>query len=457
MLGHRSPVVVLGRPSPVPGRNAMRIAFLVNQFPCLSETFILRQITGLLDRGHEVDIFAGGAGNDPVRHPELEKYSLLTRTYYLTQCACSEAPLIRAFKRVGLIFTNLHRSPTVVLKSLNVAVYGKAALFLQILCQVAPFLNKDPYDILHCQFGPLGKFGLLLRDTGVFRGKIITSFRGFDTSSYVKEQGESAYEELFRRGDLFLCVSESIRENLIGLGCDRHKVVVHRSGIYPTSPGMLPRGVRSGGTTTILTIARFIEKKGIEYGIRAVAKVLKKHPRVAYKIAGDGQLRQKLQLLITELNVGARIELLGWKSQDQITELLKNSDILLAPSLTSSTGDQEGIPGVIMEAFAAGLPVVSTNHAGIPEIIQDGKSGFLVPEKDVTALAQKLETLIAQPDLRYRMGLTGRKFVEENYNIEKLNDRLVELYQKVLKGKLPQIGCDSKPKSRQSHADVSLH
>jgi colanic acid/amylovoran biosynthesis glycosyltransferase len=138
--------------------------------------------------------------------------------------------------------------------------------------------------------------------------------------------------------------------------------------------------------------------------------------------------------LIAELKVGDNIKLVGWKSQDQITELLKTSDILLAPSVTSSTGDQEGIPGAIMEAFAAGLPVVSTNHAGIPELVQDGDSGFLVPEKDVKALVQKLEILIEQPQLRHAMGRTGRTTVEEYYNIETLNNRLIEVYQQLLRG-----------------------
>ena len=364
----------------------------------------------------------------------MTRYGLLTRTHYLTHCACSEAAPVRALKRLGLIFTNFHKNPTVVLKTFNVAAYGKAALFLQILCQIAPFLDKDPYDILHCQFGPIGEFGLLLRDTGVFHGKIITSFRGFDISSYVKERGENTYEDLFRRGDLFLCVSEHIKADLIRLGCDREKIIVHRSGIDPNTFSVIPREPKKGGKTTILTIARLVEKKGVEYGIKAMAKILKKHPHVEYKIAGDGPWRDKLQLLIMELNVGAHIQLLGWRSQDEITELLKNSDILVAPSLTSSTGDQEGIPGVIMEAFATGLPVVSTEHAGIPEIVQDGASGFLVPERDVNALIEKLDILIEQPQLRYAMGRTGRKFVEQYYNIETLNNRLVEVYQQLLRG-----------------------
>jgi colanic acid/amylovoran biosynthesis glycosyltransferase len=189
----------------------------------------------------------------------------------------------------------------------------------------------------------------------------------------------------------------------------------------------------------VLTVARFTEKKGVEYGIRAVAKLLHKYQRLEYKIAGDGPLRDGLQSLIAELKVGDRIRLLGWKSLDEIAELLQRSDILLAPSVTAEKGDQEGIPGVIMEAFAQGLPVVSTRHAGIPEVVHDGESGFLVPERDVDALAKRIEDLIERPELRFSLGRNGRNFVEEHYDIEKLNDRLVEIYQDILNGDSPHL------------------
>ena len=96
-----------------------------------------------------------------------------------------------------------------------------------------------------------------------------------------------------------------------------------------------------------------------------------------------------------------------------------------------------------MEAFTHGLPVVSTRHAGIPEVVQDGESGFLAPERNADALAQKLEYLIEGPELRFAMGRNGREFVEEHYNIEKLNNRLVELYQQLLDGELPTIAAVS--------------
>ena len=105
------------------------------------------------------------------------------------------------------------------------------------------------------------------------------------------------------------------------------------------------------------------------------------------------------------------------------------------PSITASNGDQEGIPVVLMEAQATGLPIISTYHTGIPEVVIDGKSGFLVHEKDVDALAEKLEYLIKHPEIWPEMGRYGRKHVEEKYDIKKLNQQLVKIYQNLIEEK----------------------
>src|SRR4030065_356569 len=100
--------------------------------------------------------------------------------------------------------------------------------------------------------------------------------------------------------------------------------------------------------------------------------------------------------------------------------------------VTASDGDSEGLPVVLLEAQAVGLPIISSLHGGIPEGVLDSKSGFLVPEKDVDALAKKIEYLIEHPELWPDMGRYGRKFVEERYDIQKLNQRLVKIYKALL-------------------------
>jgi colanic acid/amylovoran biosynthesis glycosyltransferase len=254
---------------------------------------------------------------------------------------------------------------------------------------------------------------------------------------YIMRRGDDAYDYLFETGDLLLPISNRWKDELIRLGCEEQKIVVHRMGIDTSRFLFSPRRPRGDGKVRLLTVARLVEKKGVEYGVRAVAEVLKKYPQVEYEIAGDGPLMNDIKSLIEKLNISDRIKLLGWQRQEEIVEFMKEANILLAPSVCSKDGDWEGIPVVLMEALAQGLPVLSTQHSGIPELVQDGQSGFLVPERDVDALAEKLTYLIEHPEIWPEMGWSGRDYVERHYDINKLNDQLVRLYQRVLDGELP--------------------
>jgi colanic acid/amylovoran biosynthesis glycosyltransferase len=366
-------------------------------------------------------------------HAEVKQYHLPDRTYYWPQM--SHNPLVRIVKGFKLLSDNFSKNPAILLRSLNVFRYGKQAAFLQLLYKATLLLDKQPYDIIHCQFGPIGLMAKALRDIGVLKGKLIVSFRGFDISRSLEKQGDHYYDYLFDSADLFLPVSENIKHKLVELGCVGSKIVVHPSGIDCSKFSLNPRP-HSNGKIRIITIARLVEKKGVEYSIRAVAKLVGAEQDIQYVIVGDGPLRNDLESLIQELDVHNYVKLLGWKKHEDVEQILANADILLAPSVTAKSGDQEGIPNVIKEAMAMGLPVVSTRHSGIPELVQDGISGFLVPERDVDGLMKKLSYLIEHREIWSEMGKAGRKYVEENYDINKLNDRLVELYQELLDGKL---------------------
>jgi colanic acid/amylovoran biosynthesis glycosyltransferase len=163
--------------------------------------------------------------------------------------------------------------------------------------------------------------------------------------------------------------------------------------------------------------------------------VLEEIPDTDYIIAGDGPLRNKLNNLINKFRIESKVKILGNKTHEEIIELLYGSDILLAPSLVAKDGDCEGIPVVIMEAMATGLPVISTYHSGIPELVKNGKSGFLVPEKDIKGIADKLKYLILHYEKRLVMGRAGRKIIEKEYDVRILNNQLIDIFSNVLEGK----------------------
>jgi colanic acid/amylovoran biosynthesis glycosyltransferase len=412
---------------PMKVQAGIRVAFIVSQFPLLSETFILNQISGLIDRGCEVDIYAHKVSNEAVIHSDVVNYRLLSRTKCLS-LPRSDSSMARIGKGTHFLIDGLSKHPAATLKALNPLKFGRTALSLTRLHQSHLFRNKQPYDIVHCQFGPNGNLGMQLKEAGALQGKLITHFRGYDSSAYVRFMGRDVYRNLFRKADLILCVSASIKARLLDLGCEEQKILIHHSGVDTDQFAVSHVPSRNGGKVRLVTIGRLVEKKGIKYAIEAVAEALKTHPELEYRIAGDGPLFNDLLRLIADLNVGERIQLLGRKRHDEVVQLLEDADILLAPSVTTENGDEEGIPNVLMEALARGLPVLSTYHGGIAELVQNGKSGFLVPEKDAKALAEKLRVLTDNRDLWPAMGKVGRSHVEEHFNINKLNDKLLAIY-----------------------------
>lgn len=410
----------------------MRIAFLVDQFPSLSETFILNQITGLIDRGHEVDIYSDRPANTQKTHAEIQQYNLLDRTYYTP---IPTNALGRIISAIFLFLRHFLTAPKVLLRAINFVRYnstnyGKPASFLKPLHLIIPWLDKDPYDIILCHYGRNGLKATLLRDLGITQGKIAVFFHGYDISCYLDIYGENTYNYLFEQADILLPISQHWQKKLIDLGGNPNKTLVHHMGIDCIKFNYIKPS--SQEQFSLLSVARLVEKKGLEYSIRAVAQLIPQYPNLQYLIIGDGILKQELENLIEQLNVSNQIKLLGWKQQQEIISIMENSALVLAPSVTSDNGDCEGIPVCLMESMAKGLPVISTYHSGIPELIEDGRSGYLLPERDISGIVSTIEILLNDIKLRTQIGLAGRKKVEQEYNIKLLNNRLEEILHQLI-------------------------
>ena len=403
----------------------MKIAFMVSEFPILSETFILNQIAGLIDRGCEVDIYAEVVGNNDKVHPLVEQYQLQERTYYLPELP--ENLLVRLIKGIGLIFKYALICPHQLWRSLYPFPLTDLTLSLWLLHTVVPNLGRD-YDIIHCQFGTQSFRGMAFRQVNAPQAKLITTFRGHDISSFVQQKGEDVYQQLFSYGDFFLTNCDFFRHKAISIGCPPDRIKVNRSGLDCDRFIYQPRSLSQDGTIQIATTGRLAEKKGIEYVIKAVGNLVSTYPHLRYKIIGEGHLRQHFTDLIQELKLAEHVELMGWCNETEIVETLSNTHIFVAPSITAADGNQDAPINVLKEAMAIGLPVVSTYHGGIPELVEDGRSGFLVPEKDADALADRLSYLIEHPELWSSMGKTGRDYVLKHYNLSELNDDLMNVY-----------------------------
>jgi colanic acid/amylovoran biosynthesis glycosyltransferase len=405
----------------------VKIVFLLQSFPCLSETFILNQITGLIDLGCEVRIIAFGKSGETKQHPDVARYRLLDKTIYIQP---PKSKLACRLKAAIQTLSGFMRHPFMVYRfQKKLLAEGRSCFYPKLFMALAAI--RQGADIIHCHYGTVGRAAIVLKDIGL-GSKISTVFHGYDLSMYLNEHGFEVYQELFAKGDIFLPVSEFWKQKLIDIGCPAKKTIVHHMGIDTAifKPGI--RG-KDSERTKILTVARLTEKKGHRYALEAIRRVLGVFPQLEYHIAGDGPLFDEMKQLTREWGFENHVVFHGKVDAEEAMELYENADIFLLPSVTSSEGDMEGIPVSLMEAMACGLPVISTMHSGIPELVANGQAGYLVPERDVDALAAAIQKLLERSGLWPKMGRIGRVFVERNYEIKELNEKLIGIYKEIVR------------------------
>ncbi|MFC7293869.1 glycosyltransferase [Marinobacter aromaticivorans] len=385
----------------------------------------MNHVTGLIDRGLNVTVLANS--EDVHAWSSLEDYQRVLRDkvfYY-------RLPKSRRARITGGVEKLLHgivRGDRKALSTMNYNRYGRSAINFSLLYAYSLAKTMPKIDVLHCHFGPIGTLGAHLKRMGVV-DKLVVTFHGHDVSRALVSSESNPYEAVFEQADLILPISDRWYSALSKLGAPSDRMCVHRVGI-DVSRFRFKARTGTPGFLHILTTARFTEKKGIRYAVEAVAKALERQPdlSIQYDIVGEGELFKEIRELIDILGLTASIKLHGARSHSEVRSLLGEADIFLLPSVTATDGDQEGIPVALMEAMAVGMPVVTTEHSGIPELVEDGVSGYLSPEKDSDSLAESILTLSQNPDSWQRLGAAGRERVEKYFSLEVQNNKLIELY-----------------------------
>ena len=289
-------------------------------------------------------------------------------------------------------------------------------------------LTEIDARLLHIYFGQIAVH--LLPLIRAWKNPSIVSFHGADV---FVDMNKPAYREVTRQMleavKLVLVRSESLRRAVADLGCDPKKIEIQRTGIPLEDFPFRERNFTGAATEwRFVQAGRLIEKKGLPVTLRAFAVFLGKYPNATLTIAGEGPLRDELEKLARELKIERSISLTGFISQEEVRDIYYRSHIFLHPSQTGHDGNQEGIPNSMLEAMASGLPVFATRHGGIPEAIENGVSGVLVPERDYKTLTRVLLNAAEDPVFLSQIARTGAEVVRKNFDLRAEAQRLEEIY-----------------------------
>jgi len=365
----------------------MKLTFFTMRFPVASETFVLNQVTHFIDAGYEVEIISVFPGDLVNRHAAFDEYGLAAKTHYLLP---EEKISIvdKLNQRIKLVLPKVTKPS--LLRSLNVRRYGAQSSKLLLPSIVANAKQTFTADVFLVHFGYAGALANKLRELGVLKGKQATVFHGADISRrHILEEHKLDYVNLFRQSELMLPISNLWKNKLIEMGCPPEKIHVTRMGIEPEKFTFQPRQAFQT-PLRIVSVARLTEKKGLDVAVKARAILKLRGGQFQYTIIGNGDQDEMMRNFIAREGMEDCVSMPGFKPQEEIRRALSEADIFLLPSKTAADGDMEGIPVALMEAMAVGLPVVSTFHSGIPELIENNVSGWLVEEDDPEALAETL-------------------------------------------------------------------
>jgi len=312
------------------------------------------------------------------------------------------------------------------------------------------FLGDHDTSILHFHYLVYARyFAAIRRMTGL---PAVVSAYGYDVSSFPRTRfglGAKYLEPIFGEMDCFIAMSDDMRRDLVRIGCPEEKIVVHYHGIDTDRFAYPERTYPDRDRVNILLCGRIEPKKAHAEVLRALHLWEQRTPRsrsFEVTVMGSGPLREPLEQLVENYGWQDRVRLLGHvpHGDQRLVEEYRRADIFAQPSVTAD-GEKEGIPGTVVEAMACGLPVVSTYHAGIPELISDGEDGLLVPEGDLTELSAALGSLIEDRSLRERLGRAAAATASTRGRIWARTPHLERIYDEVASG----TRCTSCPAGRR--------
>ena len=300
----------------------------------------------------------------------------------------------------------------------------------------ARVIRESGAKFVHAHFGTNG--ALVAATANKAGVPLVVTLHGVDVGILLNEHipanylfYKRTYKRMFETAQLLLPASQELADCLVQLGAPESKIRIHRLGVDTSAFTPFTRPERPA---QFLMIGRQVEKKGFEYGIRAFAKIAGKHKESTLTLIGKGPLQEQLQSLAAELGVQDKVVFKGSVNAQLMPALLENYDVLVAPCIVAKNNDRDSGLIVLKEAGASAMASIGTFCGGLPEIIDDGRTGMLVGQRDTEKLAECMDALASDYSLRTQMGAAARAKIESDYDTVKQNERLEEIFDTILHG-----------------------
>ncbi|WP_077622995.1 glycosyltransferase [Sediminibacillus massiliensis] len=329
----------------------------------------------------------------------------------------------------GYDYLHLVRQPKYMV---DMSLLNEKVHYLNEIFTPEEFVKKNNINVLHAHHAQLGM--LLLPFKNKTNLPLVTSIRGRDATLANQPVGYmEGVKKLFEEGELFLPVCNYLADRIMDWGCPPEKVKVLYGGVNLEQFKFRPPNI-AGDSQNILSMGRLVEKKGHHVLMRAFKKIQGNFPSATLTIIGGGLMEEELRNLAAELQLGDSFQLFSKIPKSLVHEKMNQADLFVAASMEASNGDVEGIPNTVKEAMATGLPVVTTTHAGIPELVTNNVEGLLVKENNVDELAEAIEYMLLNRAVWKRYTFYARKKVEQYFDQQQQLQTQAGIYDELLGG-----------------------
>jgi glycosyltransferase involved in cell wall biosynthesis len=399
------------------------IAYLLKMYPRFSETFVLAELLELERQGVRLHVFSLKKPDDGVFHADVSR--LRARVTYLPEPLLDPRAYASAHREL------FAREPRRFAGALGSALARHRASALKHFLRagyIAPLLRRHGITHVHAHFAsaPTAVALHLHRLTGMSY-----SFTAHAKDIYIDGIDRTALESKLRSARFVVTVSDFNRRHLSAYAGSNEIVRIY-NGL--DLERFSPNGVQPDEPPLVLAVGRLIEKKGFADLVRACEVVRRRGRTFRCAIVGKGPLERELRALVRELGVEDVVELTGPQPREQLLELYRRASVVAAPCVVGSDGNRDGLPTVLVEAMALGVPVVSTDVTGIPELVEDGRTGLLVPQRDCEALANALDRVLADRQAAQELAAAARLRVEREFDLHKNVAQLRSLLEGAARG-----------------------